>query len=577
MNNNIMWRQLRKMCEIAAFSSALSARSPFPYINTANGNFSSLVATTMHNKPLLSFHTFTNFCSYSTSSVNDDFNASTVESDDENNNNLDSVNNYVEIEDDKDVSVILDVLASSGGNQEKAKSLLDQCGLALSSRLVMNVLSGVRNDWEAALTFFHWAGNQTGYEHSWREYHSMISILGKMRKFDIAWSLIKEMTKNGESLVTHQTLAIMIRRYCAAHEVKKAIDTFYAHKLFKLDFGMEEFQHLIFALCRYKNVKAAESLLLENQNIYPFNTKSFNIVLNGWCNTFCSPREARNIWREMSERGIKHDVVSYSCMISCYSKSGKTHHMIIKLFNQMKALGIKPDRKVYNIVIHALTKSRLVNEAREIMKEMEQNGVNPNSITYNSLIQPLCKSHQLSEVRGAFSEMLERGLLPTISTYHALFEVLRTGEETFSFLEKMRETGCPPNNDTYVMLIRKFCRWRDFDTVFKLWNDLNKCGGRDRSAYVALIHGLFLNGKLEEANKYNCEMKEKHFLPEPKLDERLQIWASGRNVINLKNSCIDSSPSADKSGKIVEGRRRYIEETDIRRVVIDRGFSLLAQ
>jgi len=37
----------------------------------------------------------------------------------------------------------------------------------------------------------------------------------------------------------------------------------------------------------------------------------------------------------------------------------------------------------------------------------------------------------------------------------------------------------------------------------------------DRSSYIVLIHGLFLNGKLEEAYKYYAEMQEKDFLPEP--------------------------------------------------------------
>ncbi|KAK7374337.1 hypothetical protein VNO80_07766 [Phaseolus coccineus] len=44
---------------------------------------------------------------------------------------------------------------------------------------------------------------------------------------------------------------------------------------------------------------------------------------------------------------------------------------------------------------------------------------------------------------------------------------------------------------------------------------------------IVLNHGLFLNGKLEEAYRYYAEMQEKGFLPGPKIEEMLQAWVSG--------------------------------------------------
>ncbi|KAI7989832.1 Pentatricopeptide repeat-containing protein [Camellia lanceoleosa] len=254
----------------------------------------------------------------------------------------------------------------------------------------------------------------------------MISILAKMRKFDTAWALVDEMRggRTGQSLVTPQTLLILIRRYCAVHEVGKAINTFYAHKLFKFDVGMEEFHNLLSALCRYKNVKDAEHMLFCNENVFPINTKSFNIILNGWCNIICSPREAKRIWREMNERGVAHDVVSYSSIISCYSKSSNLHEKVLSM--------------------------------------------------------------------------------------------------------------------------------AQLDNVLKLWSEMSKYGGPDRSSYIALVHGLFLYGKVEEAYKHNEEMKVKKFLPEPKLDEMLQTWKSGKQIANYqvtdsKDNQVDLSQSGNES------------------------------
>ena len=484
----------------------------------------------------------------------------------------------------QDVKTILDIMHEMGSGASDIKQKLEHCSVALSQELVVEVISKTRNDWEAAFTFFLWAGKQPGYAHSVREYHSMISILGKMRKFDTAWTLIEEMRggRTGPSFVTPQTLLIMIRRYCAIHDVARAINTFYAYKRFNFQIGLEEFQSLLSALCRYKNVQDAENLLFCNKNVFPFDIKSFNIVLNGWCNLIVSTSQAERIWKEMSKRGIKHDVVSYGSIISCYSKSS-TLYKVLRMFDEMKNRKITPDRKVYNAVIYALAKGRLVKEAANLIEKMEDNNIIPNVVTYNSLIKPLCKARKVDEAKQLFDEMLERRLSPTIQTFHAFFRMLRTKEEVFELLDKMRELGCYPTNETYIMLIRKFCRWCQLDDVFKIWDAMREDGlSHDRSSYIVLIHGLFLNGKLEEAYRYYAEMQEKGFLPEPKTEEMLQAWVSGKQAKEDQVTGLEPNQLENGSLKNIvkdipskfDREKYFLRQPEIRRVTRERGFSL---
>ncbi|XP_073145716.1 pentatricopeptide repeat-containing protein At5g15010, mitochondrial [Henckelia pumila] len=423
-----------------------------------------------------------------------------------------------------DAKTILDILSTCPAQEKCSK--LDRCGVKVTHQLVSDVISRTRNDWEKAFTFFLWAGRQPAYEHSVREFHSMIAILGKFKKFDTAWSLINDM--QAASLLTPRTILIMIWKYAAVHDVAKAISAFYAHKKYKFEIGLVEFQGLLSGLCRYKNVKDAEHLLFCNQTVFPLNAKSFNIILNGWFNVVGDSREGNRIWWEMERRGIRYDVYSYSSILSCYSKVGNLNK-VLRLFDEMKALGIEPDKKVYNAVILALAKGGLQKEARNLMKTMDEKGFTPDSVTYNSLIMPLCKFKLFDEAKLVFDEMIERRRFPTIRTYHAFFRILKTGEQVFELLQKMHITGCHPSHDTYIMLIRKFCRWRQLDNVFQLWSEMSKNGlDPDRSSYIVLIHGLFLNGKLEEAYNYYQEMKAKHLLPEPKTEEMLQDWVRGK-------------------------------------------------
>nr|XP_043623900.1 pentatricopeptide repeat-containing protein At5g15010, mitochondrial [Erigeron canadensis] len=443
---------------------------------------------------------------------------------------------------ESEIELMMETIRPHERNLVSMRKNLEKCGVPVSLDLVTEVLARVRNDWEVAFTFFLWAGEQEGYAHCLRQYHSMIAILGKMRRFDTAWGLIDEMKRGGknggESMVTPQTLLIMIRRYCAVHDVGKAVNTFYAYKQFGFRVGVYEFHDLLSALCHYKNVKEAEALLMCNKDVYPLNTKSFNIVLNGWYNVIGSPREGKRLWWEMCNRGICPDVISYSSVITCYSKSRELKE-VMKVFNELVASDIHPDRKIYNAVIHALAKSGLIEKARELMSSMEEKGISPNAITYNSLIMPLCKAHKSLEARKAFDEMLQRGLFPSVRTYHGFFQASKTAEDAFWVLQKMNKMGCRPSHDTYIMLTRKFCRWGEMDNVWKLWNEMISNGlDPDRSSYVALINGLFLNGKLEEAYEYHVEMKTKGLLPEPEIEERLEAWMAGKRDFNPK--CNDS-------------------------------------
>ncbi|XP_077235933.1 uncharacterized protein LOC143877646 [Tasmannia lanceolata] len=524
----------------------------------------------------------------STHMVDDDDNDGRTDEDDDNDGNYFEETELGIVDESliPNVDTILGCLPDFKSDGIEAKRKLEGCNVPVSTELVSEVLARIRNDWAAAYTFFLWAGKQSGYTNSIREYHTMISILGKMRKFDTAWGLIDEMRggRDGPSLVTPQTLLILIRKYCAVHDVGKAIGTFYTFKRYGFNVGIEEFQDLLCALCRYKNVQDAEHLLFCNESVFPFDTKSFNIILNGWCNMVGNLYQAKRFWNDMGRRGIERDTVSYGSMMSCYSKAGSLRD-VLKLFDQMKELDIAPDRKAYNAVCYALAKGKCVKEAIKLVKTMEEKGCAPNVVTYNSLIKPLCKARRIDEARALFDEMLRRGLSPTIRTYHAFFAVVRTAEEVSELLGKMKETRCHPTNDTYIMLIRKFCRWKQHENVFKLWNEMVTNGlSPDRSSYIVLIHGLFLNGKLDEAFKYYEEMKEKGFPPEKKTDEMLEAWVSAKGTarpqIELKQNK-DSDPSKRSPSKRSTGStsnairhdRDFLKQPESRSVTRERGFS----
>ena len=413
----------------------------------------------------------------------------------------------------------------NASNAADAARALDRCGAEASEPLVVAALARLRNSCGAAHAAFRWATAQPGYAPGRRASHSMLAILAKHRHFDDARALLDEMRR--ASTASPAAVLLLIRRHCAERDVAGAVAAFRALPNFGFRPGVAEFHGLLSGLCRF--IQDAEHLLMSSQKEFPFETKSFNIVLNGWCNIIGSVREAKRFWNAMGNLGIDRDVVSYGSMISCFSKSGSLDS-VMKLFNRMKEAGIAPDRKVYNAVVHALAKGRCVEEAKMLVQTMEEKKVAPDTATFNSLIGPLCKARRVQQAMETFHAMLGRGLPPSVRTFHALLNVARPSD-VFDLLLRMKELRCEPEMDTYIMLIRKFCRWRQYESVEKLWSAMPANGlSPDRSAYIVLIHGLFLNGRLEEASKYYEEMKAKGFAPEQKTQEMIQAWLAGREL-----------------------------------------------
>ncbi|KAJ1285934.1 hypothetical protein BS78_03G315300 [Paspalum vaginatum] len=432
------------------------------------------------------------------------------------------------------VDAVVVVAESTGSNAADAVRAFDGCGAEASEPLVVAALARLRNSCGAAHAAFRWAAKQPGYAPGRRACHSMLAILAKHRRFDAARALLDEMRR--ASTASPAAVLLLVRRLCASRDVAGAVAAFRALPSFGFHPGVAEFHGLLSALCRYKNVQDAEQLLLSSQKEFPFETKSFNIVLNGWCNIVCSVREAKRFWKTMELKGIERDVVSYGSLISCFSKAGSLDS-VMKLFNRMKEAGISPDRKVYNAAVFALAKGRCVDEAKALVRSMEDKKVVPDTATFNSLIGPLCKAHQVQEAMEMFDAMLQRGLSPSVRTFHALLNVARSPIEVFDLLDKMKELRCEPEMDTYIMLIRKFCRWKQHESVEKLWRAMPANGlSPDRSSYIVLIHGLFLNGRLEEAAKYYEEMKAKGFSPEQNTEEMIHAWLAGRELAKVSAS-----------------------------------------
>ncbi|VFQ97639.1 unnamed protein product [Cuscuta campestris] len=401
------------------------------------------------------------------------------------------------------VCKVIDELFALDRNME---AVLDECGINLTSDLVVDVLERFKHARKPAFRFFCWAAQRPGYAHDSKTYNSMMSILGKTRQFETMVSVLEEMGEKG--LLTIETFAIAMRAFSAAKERKKAIGVFELMKKYKFKAGVETINCLLDALGRAKLGKEAQVLFEKLEPRFEPNLQTYTVLLNGWCKVK-NLLEAGKTWNEMIDKGFKPDLVAHSIMLEGLLRGNKQSDAI-KLFEVMKAKGPPPNAKTYTVLIRYLCKHKKMGEAITFFDEMLGRGCKPDVAIYTCLITGYGNLKRMDKVYGLLNEMREKGCVQDAQLYNALIKLMtnrRMPHDAVRVYKKMVQNGLQPTIHTYNMLMKCFFMTKNHDLGFAVWEEMRSNGCcPDENTYTIFIGGLIREGRSAEACKYLEEM-----------------------------------------------------------------------
>ncbi len=86
------------------------------------------------------------------------------------------------------------------------------------------------------------------------------------------------------------------------------------------------------------------------------------------------------------EAGMAPSADSYATMISCSKDTTDDALVARELFDESRAMGVKPNLFLYNTIISKLSKARKAEMALELFKHMSVSGLSPSSVTYGAVI-----------------------------------------------------------------------------------------------------------------------------------------------------------------------------------------------
>ncbi|KAF5738653.1 pentatricopeptide repeat-containing protein [Tripterygium wilfordii] len=412
-----------------------------------------------------------------------------------------------------DADKISGILKNRYPSPESFVEALDGCGVDVSDSLVAQILKRFSNDWAPAFGVFTWAKTQTGYVHSSELYNAMVDILGKCKKFNLMWELVKEMD-GFKGYVTLVTMTQVMRRLARAGRYEEAIEAFKGLEQFGVEKDINALNVLLDALVKENSVEHAYEVFLEFKDLTPLNLRTFNILIHGWCKARKFD-DAQKMMNEMERHGFRPNAVTYTSFVESYSRE-KDFRKVDAIMDEMGEKGCKPSVVTYTIVMHALGKAGQINEALNVYEQMKKDCV-PDAPFYSSLIFILNKAGRLKDANEVFEDMEKQGVSRDLLTYNSMISSAcahSQEENALKLLRKMEKDSCKPDHKTYAPLLKMCCRkkWMkvlDFLLSHMFKNDVSI----DLGTFTLLIHELCKSGKLDRACLFFEEAILKGMIP----------------------------------------------------------------
>ncbi|CAH9115471.1 unnamed protein product [Cuscuta epithymum] len=423
-----------------------------------------------------------------------------------------------------DVDKIFRIVTTSRTAEDMKQSLkLSQ--ISISNETIDSVLKRARfshSNPSYLLEFFKFTSNRRQFFHTAFSYDTMLYILGRNRKFDEVWEILKEMKRKDQSLISSRTVQVVLARVAKVCSVSRTVESFWKFKRLVPQFDTHSFNALLRALCQEKSMADARNVYRSLKKDFKPDLQTFNTLLSGWK----SIEDAEVFFSEMRDYNVEPDIVSYNCLVDVYCK-GREVEKAFEVLKEMRNKDIDPDVITYTSLIGGLGLVGQPDKAKKLLTEMREYGCYPDVAAYNATIRNFCIAKRIGEAHNIVEDMVKKGLNPNATTYNLFLRSFYSENDlkhSWSLYMRMKETGCLPNTQSCMFLIRLMRRHEKTDMALQLWNDMVEKGFGSFTLVSDVLFDLLCDlGMLREAERCFLEMMEMGYKPSNVVFKRIKV------------------------------------------------------
>ncbi|WOH03030.1 hypothetical protein DCAR_0522421 [Daucus carota subsp. sativus] len=355
------------------------------------------------------------------------------------------------------------------------------------------------------------------FRYSLLSYDLIITKLGRAKMIPEMEQIVEQMKRETTRFIpTEIIFCNIINYYARARLPDRALRIYDQIPSFRCRRTVKSFNTLLNGMLYCKRFEKVNELV-RDINVYARpDVCTCNILINAAVN-FADLESAREVFDEMSKRGVLPNVVTFGTMVNGLCRNGELGEAFKLKEEMVEVFNLRPSVSVYVALIKGLCKVGEVDSAFGLKKEMVENEVKLDSSVYSTLIAALFKAGRRGEVEGLLDEMRLGGCKPDVVYYNSLISGYcndKDFDSGFGVLKEMVEEGVKPDVVTYNTIIGAYCRQGKLREANDLFEEMpsRECKP-DIITYRMLFDGLCGDIQLVEATSILDEMVFKGLYP----------------------------------------------------------------
>jgi pentatricopeptide repeat protein len=199
------------------------------------------------------------------------------------------------------------------------------------------------------------------------------------------------------------------------------------------------------------------------------------------CVTCKQAHKAEQIFKRMSQKGVKPDSITFNTMIRAYAQ-GNDLERAFALLENMEASGVQPNVVTFNSLVHAAVSNNRADKAWNVLPMMTRVGVAPDSVTFASLVSGIKQDRTGKSLdRGfeCFQHLTNLGIQPDEVLFNSLMDVcvhfgrLDKANDVFGMMNAAKIT---PTAVTYSILMKGHGYKRNLDGAMRVKDEMEAAG-----------------------------------------------------------------------------------------------------
>ncbi|XP_057873381.1 pentatricopeptide repeat-containing protein DOT4, chloroplastic-like [Cryptomeria japonica] len=218
--------------------------------------------------------------------------------------------------------------------------------------------------------------------------------------------------------------------------------------------------------------------------------------------------DAQQVFNEMPQRNS----LSWTVIIGGVAKQGQWHETL-RLFHQMRGLGLQPNNFIIPSVLKACANLMSLQEGKDIHDYIVRNKLEIDLFVASALVDMYAKCGSLDCARQVFNKMPHRDLVAWNSMISGYAHNGQDAEALEIFNEMQRE-GLKPDLITWNALIAGYSHTGKTAEAMKLFNQMQSAGMKpDTVSWTALIQGYTQSACSNKALELFCQMQQAGLKP----------------------------------------------------------------